>query len=222
MTVNPIDLTTVAVVASWLGSAISGPQAMAAPEQDNVQRCITAASLYWLWRTGQWSAATPVPAKSPFVEVVDYDEWYDGNSGPRLFVQRRPVRSVSKLAINGIDIPASTDPLVPGYVIDQSGKSIALRGSTSGRSRFYGRVPLNAFCAGIQNVHVVYAAGFSGTPPDINLACTQMVALNYKRRQWIDQSSQSMANGAGTVSFQEWELPPEVVSVMNNYSRVAA
>ena len=57
-----------------------------------------------------------------------------------------------------------------------------------------------------------------GTPPDIQIAATQMVAVNYKRREWIDQSSQS---GGGNIQFRDWELPPEVCSVMNYYSRTA-
>ena len=56
-----------------------------------------------------------------------------------------------------------------------------------------------------------------GTPSDIVLAATQMVAVNYKRRDWIDQKSQ--ASMGGSTQFQDWELPPEVTRVLNYYSR---
>lgn len=60
-----------------------------------------------------------------------------------------------------------------------------------------------------------------GTPPDVALAAVQQVAVNYKRKKWIDQRSQSMAHGAGTISFRDWELPPEVVRVLVNYTRTS-
>ncbi len=69
--------------------------------------------------------------------------------------------------------------------------------------------------AGAQ-VQISYTA--PGTPIDIQLAATQMVAINFKRREWIDQAQQSMG---GSITFRDWELPPEVLSVMNYYSRVA-
>ena len=76
----------------------------------------------------------------------------------------------------------------------------------------------NAAQAG-QQVQISYTA--SGVPYDIELAARKMVAVNYKRRQWIDQRSQAMAQGAGTISFQSWEMPPEVKSVMDYYRRRA-
>lgn len=61
----------------------------------------------------------------------------------------------------------------------------------------------------------------SGVPPDVQDKCRVQVATNYRRKSWIDQKSQAMAQGAGTVSFRDWELPPDVVSTMNNYTRRA-
>jgi hypothetical protein len=137
---------------------------------------------------------------------------------------------VSSLSVNGVAIPASSGINNPGFVIDGSGKSIAIRAGfgspatgrlTVGFSFLRGGCRGWSFGEGLQNVQVVYSAGYAATPFDIEFACRQMVAVNYKRRQWIDQGSQMMANGAGSVSYRSWELPPEVRSVMEQYRRRA-
>jgi hypothetical protein len=222
---NPIDLTTLAGVQDWLG--ISG-------ESDNQQinDCITAASAYWLWALGlTQQSGQPWPAASPLVSPVpNITETYDGSGSQRQFLRIRPIVSVQSLTVDGIAIPASSAVTVPGYVVDGSGKSIAIRsgfgGPGPGQALTVGFAFLRnrrtwSFSDGIQNVAVTYTAGYTLTPPDIELAVRQMVAVNYKRRQWIDQKMQAMAQGAGTISFRDWEFPPEVKSVLEHYRRRA-
>lgn len=74
------------------------------------------------------------------------------------------------------------------------------------------------FAAADQGAQVLIDYSAAGTPPDIQMAATHMVAINYKRRDWIDQKQQSMGGG---VTFQDWELPPAICSVMNAYRRMA-
>lgn len=201
MSTAKFDLTTVAQVAAYVGSAN-----MSDDEKLQVQRCITSASNYWLWKTGKKA----VDGVSPFVMPVEIDEWYDGPGGQRLFVRNTPLVSISVLQINGVSVTASTAFGVNGWLIDSSKKSITLRGG----QRF-------TYTGQGANVRLVSMSGFEQTPPDVVDKATVMVAVNYKRRQWIDQSSQAMAMGAGTISFRDWELPPDVCSVMDNYSRTA-
>ena len=230
---NPIDLTTLANVQAWLG--ISG-------ESDNavINDCITAASSYWLWALGltqqngePWTVDPEDDPASPLNSVVTgISETYDGSGSARLFLRIRPIVSVASLTIDGVSIPASTAVTVPGYVIDGSGKSLAIRsgfgGPGPGQQLTVGFAFLRNrqrsswfFSDGIQNVQVTYSAGYEATPPDIEMAVRQMVSVNYKRRQWIDQRTQMMAQGAGSIQFRDWELPPEVRSVMEHYKRRA-
>lgn len=59
-----------------------------------------------------------------------------------------------------------------------------------------------------------------GTPADIVEKMTKLVAINYKRRGWLDQSSQMMTGPAGgTVSYRDWETSPDIERVINYYSR---
>lgn len=311
---NPIDLTTIARVKSWQG--VTDPGAMKNfSDDDNIQACITAASNYWLWRTGKISGLDQVPSQSPFVQPVAYSDVYDGDGGDRQFVRVSPIQSVQSVKIFNVSIPLSANGISAGYVIDGSRKAIALVGVATGRgyprngaygiyqNPFGGASPTFGgwrFTQGIQNVFVSYTAGFntqsvaaelqtvplqgsfqvivnivpwltdsgvsyfsngnpllkvfiapqvgqyfvlgggaylfnaadagkqmlisyqaSGVPPDVELAARQMVSVNIKRRRWIDQKSQSMANGGGTTSYRDWELPREVTSVMENYTRRA-
>jgi hypothetical protein len=206
MSTAKIDLTTVAAVIGYLGS-----NNVSDDEKLQIQRCITSASFYWLWKTGK----NAVAGVSPLVTPVVSDQWYDGNGNARLFSRDTPLKSITLLEVNGVPIAESTTFGVRGWFIDSSKKSISIRSGGSTRASYGG------FTRGQSNIHVVAMAGFDQTPFDIADKATVMVAVNYKRRQWIDQSSQAMAAGAGTITFRDWELPPDVVSVMNNYSRAA-
>ena len=175
----------------------------------------------------------PYAAGSPLNSVVaNISETYDGPGSARLFLRIRPIVSVQSLSVDGISIPASISVTSPGFVIDGSGKSLAIRsgfgGPGPGGALTVGFAYLRNrqrsswfFSEGIQNVAVTYSAGYSATPPDIEMAVRQMVAVNYKRRQWIDQRTQMMAQGAGSIQFRDWEMPPEVRSVMDHYRRRA-
>lgn len=77
------------------------------------------------------------------------------------------------------------------------------------------------FNSGDAGTSVLMNYNAAGTPPDVDLATRQMVAVNYKRRDWIDQKTRSMGGNAGATSYRDWMLPPEVISVMNSYKRMA-
>lgn len=233
---NPIDLTTLSAVQDWLGVENADDQ--------NLEDCITAASAYWLWALGltapgggPWPPlANPNQANpcSPLNSVVSgISETYDGPGSARLFLRIRPIVSVQSLTVDGVAIPASTAVTIPGFVIDSPGKSIGIRSGFGGPGPGGGALTVGfaylrnrqrstwSFSEGIQNVQVTYSAGYSATPPDIEMAVRIMVSVNYKRRQWIDQRTQMMAQGAGTVQYRDWEMPPEVRSVMDHYRRRA-
>jgi hypothetical protein len=220
VTVYPpaVDLTTLDRVKSWIGVLSSSDDA-------NISACITAASMYWLWRTGRLPANGDVPLASPLVQPVAFNEWYSGNGSAQMFLRQTPIRTVTAVVINGQTIAQSTAYGISGWVIADDGKSLLLRpggNSSSFSTSFYGMWSAGpAFTKGIMNINVQYQAGYRMTPPDIELACCQMIAVNYKRRSWTDQRSQAMAQGAGTISFRDWELPPEIVRVMVAYTPTA-
>lgn len=206
---DPRDLTTVAAVKLLLGITSS-------TDDQIIQDCITDASCYWLWRCSRDSLNT----------IADFNEWYDGNGSPRMFVRNTPITTVTLLAIDGRSIPSSADHIAAGYVIDQSAKSLALIGQVAGvYSRgTYGnpvyRGGCGGFSRGIQNINVQYAAGYDGAPPDIEMACRRQVATNYKRTEYRDMRSKVLGP-AQTLNYRDWELAPEIERVIQNYSRNA-
>jgi len=224
ITPNPnIDLTNLALVHAYGGVKSSGDDVL-------IQLCITAASVEWIWRTGRGPEGY-VPTASPFVSPQPYDEFYDGNGGSRQLLRNWPVQSVTNLFINGRPVGPSTNGS-PGYLIDQSKKSLSLVGRSTRFNPYVGTRGSHFYCApnlgrsfgfpeGIQNVEAQYVAGFMQVPPDIVRACSHMVAINYKRKNWLDQASKTMAaqGVSGTDAFRAWEMPPEVLRVISNYSR---
>jgi hypothetical protein len=201
---NPnIDLTSVDLVHQYCGITTS------TKDDPRIQLCITSASYLWIWRTGR-GLEGQIVKNSPFVAPVSYDEVYDGSGSYRQFLRNWPIVSLIGVSVSGKSV---------NCVIDQSRKSIAVPQKHRGP---LGRSPMGCgFDEGIQNVEVSYLAGFSSVPPQIVEKCTQLVAVNYKRSQWIDQGSKSIgAQGVtGTDSYRSWEMPPEVRQVMRDFSR---
>ena len=218
MSASPIDLTTLAAVKQALNVAGTNDDAL-------IQFLITSWSSYFLWRTGCGGQDQDY-SQSPFADVCDWSEVYDGNGTWRLFLRNYPVTAVSSLNVNGVVIGASSGVGAPGYVIDATGKSVSLRlgGGATGTFSFnsypgVGYVPGGFFTKGIQNVAISYSAGFAETPFDIQWAANVSVGVQYKRAQRRDQASQAMGAGAGTISFRDWVNPPEAERVIVAYTR---
>lgn len=204
-----IDLTTLSLVRDYLGIQSGKADSI-------IQLCITAASIEWIWRTGR-GLEGDVPTASAFVAPVEYTEKYDGTGGFRQFLRNWPIRSVSRVLINGSTSYESTGFGMAGWMIDSSQKSLVMRPpSRSSRARGCG-----GFSEGIQNIEVTYTAGYVQIPPDVIRAATQMVGVNYRRTEWLDFASKSTSNNGitGTTSYRSWAIPPEVKAVMNLYTR---
>lgn len=186
---NAIDLATVADVKGYLGIAPT-----ATGDDATIQRLITGASQHWLNRTSR-----------PSLNTVDhYLDHYHGNGQNELMTRQYPVQDVFKLSIDGAPIPQSTDYQAPGWVLNNKRDTLVLLGNFQ-------------FWRGRMNVMVEYAAGYDGVPDDIREAVVKQVAVNYKRRQTIDQSTLALPNGGGTTSWRSWEVPPEVERVIEFY-----
>lgn len=219
---SPIDLTTLQNVKDWLKL-----QPPTSNDDDLIQACITAVSSYILWRTGQGDQSGDL-SQSPFAAVCNFNDTYDGSGTLRQFLHNRPIVNVSAVTIDGVAVPASSGPMVAGFVVDGTRKSISLRpgiGSAgfgwtawqAGTYRATGRWP--RFNEGIQNVNIQYSAGYAQTPFDLELAAKRIVALNYQRRDWIGEMSRSMGLGAGTVRLTTWELDPQDERILDYYTR---
>jgi hypothetical protein len=226
-TPNAIDVTTLAGVKLW-------NQTVGTNDDQIIQDAITSFSAYLLRRTGRGPLDGSIPASSPFVAPVAYDDFYDGSGTLRQPIRNWPITAVAALSINGRSVLQSTTPQISGWVIDGDKRFISMRGGGNPRGfggyAGYGGWGANprslgyggGFVNGIQNIEVQYTAGFSGVPFDLEMAARKTVALNYRRRSWIGQKSQAMAAGGGTITFADWEMDKDVERAIQFYmARVA-
>jgi hypothetical protein len=167
---SPMDLASLSAVKNWLN--ISGTS-----QDQNLQACLTAASIFFLRQTGRgprnWQNAT----QSPFNQSVAYQEVYDGQSGNKLFLRNFPINSVASLNVGTIAVQPSTGVGLPGYVIDDQGRAIAIRAGGGGATpQTFAYVAtfgngytagagaqgwFRPFGAGPQSIAVSYSAGFN-------------------------------------------------------------
>lgn len=201
---NDIDLITLAQVKSWLNIPATNTD-----DDNTIQFLITGFSKYVLDYTGI----------DCFNDIKSYSEIHDGNGSGRIFVRNTPIVSVSAVKIGSYTLPQSTTLTGFGWFIDSSKKSIAIRTGSQATGSFPAR-----FTAGLGNVQIDYKAGYSEVPFALGEAAMKAVAINYKRKDWIDLASKSISAGSGTTGttrYRDWSLPPEISQVLDTYSRYA-
>lgn len=222
---NPlIDLTTIQNVWNWAAS--TGPQQQAqipSNDQDIIDLVIADLSLKVITMTGRGPASNIIDTtQSPFVAPVIYTEDYDGSGSGMQLLRNWPIRSVQALTINGVTIPQSTSFGIAGFLIDTGARFLRLRGgsgSFSGYNVNFLLSPQAQFCQGVQNVNVQYTAGFDGIPPDLKLAVTRTASLKYVSKRWQGKKSDSLAAGAGTTSYADYDFYPDDLKTILNYAR---
>lgn len=167
-----MDLTTLSACKSW--ASVTG-----SAQDANIQACLTAASIYILRETGRgprnWQNAT----QNPFNEPVDYLETYDGISGEKLFLRNFPINSITSLTVSGYSVPASMSTASAGYVVDDQGRAVVIRGGGAASPQtfqYVGRYGngytagagaggrLRPFATGAQQIQIEYNAGFNTIP----------------------------------------------------------
>lgn len=130
-----------------------------------------------------------------------YTETRDGDGGGKLVFAYTPVTAVASLTIDGDPIPAAPNPHWRGYSFSPT--MLYLQG--------------RHFTPGFQNIVVSYTAGFESTPPEIEQACLELVALRYKERDRIGQVSKNLAGEV--VAFTQKDMPADVQTLIDQYRR---
>ena len=205
---SPIDLVLLDDVKNWLDIASTNND-----DDYMLQLLITSFSRYVLNRTGRDS----------FLSTT-YTEIYDGNNAQRIFLRNSPITNVSSIVVGSYSIPQSTGLTVPGWFIEQSAKSIALR--SYGYS-YYGQPGVatsifpQRFYEGIGNLQITYTAGWTTIPPDLYDAVMETVSVIYARKDWKDMLSRalSISGGSGTTTFRREFLTPGVEEIIQHHSR---
>lgn len=210
LTTSSADLMTLNQVKAWLKI-----QPSQTANDAILQLLISSFSQWVLHRTG----------RDTFNSVNSYTETQDGHGGTRLFLRNSPIQTVSNVIVGAYSIPQSTSVTANGWFIEDSLKSIALRITPN---TYMTMVPsgLYPYCfeRGQGNVQVMYTAGYTIVPFDLQEAAMEAIAINYSRKDWIDIAQLTLGAGQGVTGstvYHKWALPPSINMVLDRYARRA-
>lgn len=138
------------------------------------------------------------------IEQATYTEQYDGDETDRLITLQWPIISVTSVhddqdrAFGAATLIATAD-----YVLYKDRGIIRLDGLV--------------FSSGIQNIKVVYTAGYATVPADLAQALIELIADRFRQKE--NQGLESLSIGAYSVSFTGEDLPDEVKATFDAYRR---
>ncbi len=178
---NAIDLTTLNAVKRRAEAGLKQDGSLVAtPDDVEISAAITAFSQWLIDRSGLASLNS----------VVSLNEVYDGNGNNRMMLRMYPIQSLTSVFIGAAQIPVSTGPQQWGVFVDQSKKSIAIRGGLGAFSylRYGGWASWSAgsmfrsgpvFSMGTGNINVVYTAGPLPTviPNEVTIISANTITL---------------------------------------------
>lgn len=142
---------------------------------------------------------------------ASYTETRNGGCGPKMFLLNGPVISVTSLSVDGQAVPAAASAVSYGFVNDDT--TVYIRPASGGA----GGGPME-FRKGLQNVTIVYTAGYVTTPPDVVQACIELVAYKFAKRKRIDKSSETLGQQQ-TQAYSMADMPSSVKSALQPYVR---
>jgi Phage gp6-like head-tail connector protein len=179
------DLTTLASAKLWLSESSSSNDQL-------ITQLIGAASDYiqtWLNRT---------------FAVATYTEVRDGTGGYGLATKAHPITAVLSVTVNGVAIPQATNAQMSGWLVNDPGTMIYLRGYQFSRGR--------------GNVTFSYTSGFAVVPKEIEQACIELVGLRYRERDRIGVVSKGLAGES--ISFSQKDFSDAIETTLTNYKKV--
>lgn len=127
-----------------------------------------------------------------------------GDDSRILVLREYPVTAVASVTVDGAIIPEATTWDADGWV--RAGRIVLLRGNYR-------------FTLGVNNVVVVYTAGYASTPADVAQAVIEMVALKYRERQHVGTQTEAIAGQS--LSYLPAVVPQSVQGVVNAYRRLS-
>ena len=189
-----VDIVSLAQAKTFMNMSSSA-------NDEQLAQFITAASTMWNRKVG------PV-AGSP-----SFDEWYDGGN-PTITLRQTPVVTVTSV------VEAWTTSFVRTLTqqAPDSGSGSAYDYSIDLTSGLLTRRAMGfavSFAGGLKNIHVVYTAGYSTTPPDIQHAILLLVA-----HLWETQRGRMIVPGGSADSWNPlmgYTWPRRVLEIAQGY-----
>lgn len=189
---DPGDLCALNEVQAWLG--LNTPQ-YTGQDDITIGRLITAASEDIRQETGR------------IFQKGNYTEIGSGSGGKQVkyLTKQWPINTVSLVQIDQSVIPPSPDGISQGYTFTNY--------DSAGHITLVG----HAFNRGVDNIKVIYSAGYDPIPGDLEQACVELVAYRFTGRGRIGHKSKSLAGEV--VAFVTDHYPDQVQRVIQRYKR---
>lgn len=134
----------------------------------------------------------------------EYTEYYDGLGVSTLVTNQSPINSVDSIYSDTTWVWGSDTTVGESDYRIHTDKTHV--------------VFLPTLSTGIQNIKIVYNAGYTTVPEDIKQVCITEVIRIYKNRQEVDILSKSLSDGS--VSYTAKELLLQSKMVLNKYKRI--
>ena len=133
-------------------------------------------------------------------------EYYDGDNTDTLYLRAAPISSVTSIHIDD-STPrdwSDTDDLIDSdeYLLYEEQGKVVLDG--------------DVYVWGKRNVRVIYTAGYTTVPADLEQAVKELVAFWYKRNKDKLVAIRSVSVGDKSTSYES-EMPAAVAMVLNRY-----
>lgn len=183
------DLTTYAKVKTSLGLTDD-------TEQTEIARLITAAS----------KKICQICDRDDFISAV-YTEYQDGTGTNQLYVRNWPITAIT--SIYDDELRNFTDEaylIASSYYFAHPTMPII--------TLLYGLTFLKA----ISNVKIVYTAGYSTIPADVDDACIELVKLKYNKKGSRGVESEKI--GSYSVTYSKEDIPQDILDTLTPYMRM--
>lgn len=190
MTANAIDLTQLVNVKQRAEVGVQPNGTIIATNDDNeIQAAITGFSQRLLDWTGRASLNS----------ITSQTDTYSGQGTNRLFLRQRPIQTVQSLTVNNVNVQQSINAATWGYYIEDSLKSLALRGggspigfSSNWYAQSYGggggrglfRTGL-VFPFGTGNISVQYSAGYPPLTVSNEIDTVNANTITLQQAPWV-------------------------------------
>jgi uncharacterized phiE125 gp8 family phage protein len=142
-----------------------------------------------------------------------YTEYYDGDRTNEIILDHYPVSAITSINDDLTRVFDAASLLLPAnYVYDANGqRNIGSVRLFQGTATFFQR--------GIQNVKVVYVAGYATLPEDAEMAAVHLVAWLLSRSGSEGMSAATL--GAKSESYEPDSIPPYIKRMVAAYKKYA-
>lgn len=142
--------------------------------------------------------------------IAGYTEYFDGDNTDRIIPEHYPVNLITSLHSDEDRVFDATT------LIDSTSYVIV--------NKIYVRLLANEYFEnGIQNIKLVYQAGPSSVPLDLQQACAEIVAWKFKEgRGGGDLNVQSKTRTDSTTTYFGEAIPKSAKAVLDRYKRLIA